>query len=58
MPSTRSKPSSPTTAPVLVPAVRKATAASVLNQPKASTAEALKGFHYLRSQSSRSRSSS
>ena len=37
------------------PRVRKASVASVLNQPKASTAQALKGFHYLRSNSSRIR---
>ena len=33
--------------------VKKATVASISSQPKASTVQALKGYHYLKSHSSR-----
>ena len=49
----------PSTASVKAPQsrVKRATIASVSNQPRATTAQALKGYAYLKSHSSRSRSS-
>lgn len=57
MPPILSKTPSATLAPSSDLRVRKATGASISSQPKVSTAQALKGYHYLKSRSSRSQSS-
>lgn len=58
MPFTPSKPLyNITVTPPKTPA-RKATAASILNRPKLTTEQALKGYDYLKSRSSRSSSGS
>ncbi len=53
MPSTLSKHLYAITVPSPKLPVKKATAASILSRPKASTAQALKGYDYLKSHSSR-----
>ena len=58
MPATPSNPPSIVSGPVSQVQVRRASIASVSSQPKASTAQALKGYAYLKSRSSRSRSHS
>lgn len=57
MPLTQSKTRYVTSAPSSAIRVKRATVASISSQPKASTAQALKGYHYLKSRSSRSQSS-
>ncbi len=53
MSPTQSKPLYSITVPSPKLQVKKATVASILSQPKSSTAQALKGYDYLKSHSSR-----
>lgn len=53
MPTTPSKPLSTLSVPSPRMTVRRATRASISSRPKVSTAQALKGYDYLRSHSSR-----
>lgn len=53
MPLTLSKPLYAITVPKPKYPVKKATAALILSRPKVSTAQALKGYDYLKSHSSR-----
>lgn len=56
MPFTPSKPLYDITVPTPKTPARKATAASILSRPKVTTEQALKGYDYLKSRSSRSSS--
>lgn len=58
MPSTPSKPLFSLSVPRQTAHVSKATVNSVLSRPRPSTAQALKGYDYLKSHSSRSSSGS
>ena len=58
MHSTPSKPLFNITVPKPKSPTKKATAASVLNRPKPTTEQALRGYDYLKSRSSRSSSGS
>ncbi len=58
MPFTPSKPLFNITASPAKSPVRKATASSILNRPKLTTEQALKGYDYLKSHSSRNNSGS
>ncbi len=58
MPFTPSKPLFNITVSTPKSPARKATAASILSRPKLTTVEALKGYDYLKSHSSRSSSGS
>jgi hypothetical protein len=58
MPSTPSKPLYNITVPTPKNPARKATVAAVSKRPKLTTEQALKGYDYLKSRSSRSSSSS
>lgn len=58
MPFTPSKPLFNITASPPKSPVRKATAASILSRPKLTTEQALKGYDYLKSHSSRNKSGS
>jgi hypothetical protein len=58
MPSTLSKPLFSLSVPQPTAPVRKATVNSVLSRPKAATAQALRGYDYLKSRSSRNSSGS
>jgi hypothetical protein len=53
MPPILSKPLYDITVPKPINPPRKATVASILNRPKSSTEQALKGYDFLKSQSSR-----
>lgn len=58
MPFTQSKPLFNITAPSPKFVVRKATVGSILSRPKLTTEQALKGYDYLKSHSSRNKSGS
>jgi hypothetical protein len=58
MPSTQSKPLFNITVPKPKSPAKKATAAAVSSRPKLTTEQALKGYDYLKSRSSRSSSGS